>query len=63
MEVVEQTPFQFVIPRHGRMRVPGVVYATRVPGASPTGKRWPLVSRSWTRAPRGAGPRPGRVQA
>src|SRR2546429_6387136 len=29
MEVVEQAPYGFVIPRHGRMRVPGVVYATR----------------------------------
>src|SRR5712692_11968602 len=29
MEVVEQAPYRFVIPRHGRMRVPGVVYATR----------------------------------
>ena len=29
MEVVEQAPYRFVIPRHGRMLVPGVVYATR----------------------------------
>jgi tRNA-splicing ligase RtcB (3'-phosphate/5'-hydroxy nucleic acid ligase) len=29
MEVVPESPFRFVIPRHGEMRVPGVVYATR----------------------------------
>jgi len=29
VEVVEQAPYRFVIPRHGRMLVPGVVYATR----------------------------------
>lgn len=29
MEIVEETPHRFVIPRHGRMRVPGVVFATR----------------------------------
>ena len=28
MEVVEQAPYRFVIPRHGRMRVPGVVFVT-----------------------------------
>src|SRR5713101_2139110 len=40
MEVVEQAPYRFVIPRHGRMRVPGVVYATRngrSGGGDPTG--------------------------
>ena len=29
MEIVEESPCRFVIPRHGRMRVPGVVFATR----------------------------------
>ncbi len=29
MEVIEESPYRFVIPRHGRMRVPGVVFATR----------------------------------
>ncbi len=29
MEIVEDSPYRFVIPRHGRMRVPGVVFATR----------------------------------
>jgi len=29
MEVVRESPFRFVIPRQGRMRVPGVIYATR----------------------------------
>ena len=29
MEIVEESPYRFVIPRHGRMRVPGVVFATR----------------------------------
>ena len=29
VEIVEETPYRFVIPRHGRMRVPGVVFATR----------------------------------
>jgi tRNA-splicing ligase RtcB (3'-phosphate/5'-hydroxy nucleic acid ligase) len=28
MEMVEESPYRFVIPRHGRMRVPGVVFAT-----------------------------------
>jgi len=30
MEVVQQAPWCFVTPRHGPMRVPGVIYATRV---------------------------------
>jgi tRNA-splicing ligase RtcB len=29
VELVEESRFRFVIPRHGRMRVPGVVFATR----------------------------------
>ena len=29
MEIVAESPYRFVIPRHGRMRVPGVVFATR----------------------------------
>ena len=29
MEIIAETPYRFVIPRHGLMRVPGVVFATR----------------------------------
>jgi hypothetical protein len=29
MEIVEESPYRFVIPRHGQMRVPGAVFATR----------------------------------
>ena len=29
MEMIQESPYRFVIPRHGRMRVPGVVFATR----------------------------------
>ena len=29
MEIVEESRYRFVIPRHGRMRVPGIVFATR----------------------------------
>jgi tRNA-splicing ligase RtcB (3'-phosphate/5'-hydroxy nucleic acid ligase) len=29
VEIVEESPYRFVIARHGRMRVPGVVFATR----------------------------------
>jgi tRNA-splicing ligase RtcB len=29
MEVVQQAPWRFVIPQHGAMHVPGVIYATR----------------------------------
>ena len=29
MEIIQESPYRFVIPRHGRMRVPGVVFATR----------------------------------
>lgn len=29
MELIEQTPYRFLIPRHGRMRVPGIVCASR----------------------------------
>ncbi len=29
MEVIAESQYRFVIPRHGRMRVPGVVFATR----------------------------------
>ncbi len=29
MEIVQESPYRFVIPRRGRMRVPGVVFATR----------------------------------
>jgi len=29
VEIVEESPYRFAIPRHGRMRVPGVVFATR----------------------------------
>jgi hypothetical protein len=29
MEIVEESPYRFVIPRHGRMLVPGVVFTTR----------------------------------
>jgi len=28
MEIVQESPYRFVIPRRGRMRVPGVVFAT-----------------------------------
>ncbi|HYH31484.1 MAG TPA: RtcB family protein [Pseudonocardia sp.] len=36
MEVVEESPYRFRIPRHGQMRVPGVVFASRrlLPDAS-----------------------------
>jgi tRNA-splicing ligase RtcB (3'-phosphate/5'-hydroxy nucleic acid ligase) len=29
VEIVEESPYRFVIARHGRMRVPGIVFATR----------------------------------
>lgn len=29
MEVSEESPYRFVISRHWRMRVPGIVFATR----------------------------------
>lgn len=29
MEIVEESRYRFVLPRHGRMLVPGVVFATR----------------------------------
>ena len=29
MELQQQTPFRFLIPRHGQMRVPGTIYASR----------------------------------
>jgi tRNA-splicing ligase RtcB (3'-phosphate/5'-hydroxy nucleic acid ligase) len=29
MELVQESPFRFVIPQHAAMRVPGVIYATR----------------------------------
>jgi hypothetical protein len=29
MQIAEESPYRFVISRHGRMRVPGVVFATR----------------------------------
>ena len=29
MEIIAESEYRFVIPRHGRMRVPGVVFATR----------------------------------
>jgi tRNA-splicing ligase RtcB (3'-phosphate/5'-hydroxy nucleic acid ligase) len=29
MEIIEEAPYRFVIPKSGRMRVPGVVFATR----------------------------------
>jgi len=29
MQIGEESPYRFVISRHGRMRVPGVVFATR----------------------------------
>jgi tRNA-splicing ligase RtcB (3'-phosphate/5'-hydroxy nucleic acid ligase) len=29
VEIVAESPYRFAIPRHGRMRVPGVVFATR----------------------------------
>jgi tRNA-splicing ligase RtcB (3'-phosphate/5'-hydroxy nucleic acid ligase) len=29
VEIVQESPYRFVIPRHGGMRVPGVVFATR----------------------------------
>jgi tRNA-splicing ligase RtcB len=34
MEIIQEGPCRFVIPRHGQMRVPGVVFATRalIPG-------------------------------
>lgn len=28
MDAVAESPYRFVIPRHGEMRVPGVVFAT-----------------------------------
>ena len=39
MEVVEQAPFRFVIPQYGRMRVPGVIFATRALLPSAAGDR------------------------
>lgn len=39
MEVVAESPYRFVIPRHGEMRVPGVVFATRALLPSPAGDR------------------------
>jgi len=29
MQIGEESPYRFVISRHGRTRVPGVVFATR----------------------------------
>jgi tRNA-splicing ligase RtcB (3'-phosphate/5'-hydroxy nucleic acid ligase) len=29
VQIVAESPYRFVIPRHGRMRVPGIVFATR----------------------------------
>jgi len=29
MEIIQESAYRFLIPRHGRMRVPGVVFATR----------------------------------
>ena len=29
MEIIAESEYRFVIPRHGRMRVPGVVFASR----------------------------------
>jgi tRNA-splicing ligase RtcB (3'-phosphate/5'-hydroxy nucleic acid ligase) len=29
VEIVEETPYRFLIPQHGQMRVPGVVFASR----------------------------------
>ena len=39
MEIIAESEYRFVIPRHGRMRVPGVVFAT--PGADPGSGRRP----------------------
>jgi hypothetical protein len=39
MEVVAESPYRFVIPRHGEMRVPGVVFATRALLPGPAGDR------------------------
>ena len=39
MEIVAETPYRFVIPRQGPMRVPGVVYATRELLPDPAGDR------------------------
>jgi tRNA-splicing ligase RtcB (3'-phosphate/5'-hydroxy nucleic acid ligase) len=29
VEIVQESPYRFTIPRQGRMRVPGIVFATR----------------------------------
>jgi len=39
MEIAEESPYRFVISRHGRMRVPGVVFATRALIPDPAGDR------------------------
>ncbi len=39
MKIAEESPYRFVIPRHGRMRVPGVVFATRALIPDPAGDR------------------------
>jgi len=39
VQIVAESPYRFVIPRHGRMRVPGVVFATRALIPDPAGDR------------------------
>ena len=39
MEIIQESAYRFVIPRHGRMRVPGVVFATRALIPDPAGDR------------------------
>jgi tRNA-splicing ligase RtcB (3'-phosphate/5'-hydroxy nucleic acid ligase) len=39
VEIVEESKYRFVIPRQGRMRVPGVVFATRALIPDPAGDR------------------------
>jgi tRNA-splicing ligase RtcB (3'-phosphate/5'-hydroxy nucleic acid ligase) len=39
MELIEQTPYRFLIPRRGEMRVPGIICASRALLPSPNGDR------------------------
>jgi len=37
--MIAESPYRFVIPQHGRMRVPGVVFASRALIPDPAGDR------------------------
>ncbi|HUL27577.1 MAG TPA: RtcB family protein [Streptosporangiaceae bacterium] len=39
MELIEQTPYRFLIPRRGTMRVPGIICSTRALLPGPDGDR------------------------